>query len=49
MSGGAMRPTQAPEIQPFSLTDEQVGDIVAFLNSLTEEETVIFTPILPAN
>lgn len=49
MAGGVNRPTQAVEIQRFKLTDQQVGDIVAFLNSLTEEETVVFTPILPAN
>jgi cytochrome c peroxidase len=49
MSGGTERATKAPEVQPFELTDAQVADLVAFLESLTEEETVVFTPILPAN
>ncbi len=49
MSGGAQRPTLAPEIKRFDLTDDQIADIVAFLNSLTEEETVFSMPVLPAN
>jgi cytochrome c peroxidase len=47
--GGVNRPTRAPEIKGFKITDEQVADLVAFLESLTEEETVVFTPILPTN
>jgi cytochrome c peroxidase len=48
-SGGINRPTKAPDLTPFDVTEEQVQDIIAFLNSLTEEETIVFTPILPAN
>jgi cytochrome c peroxidase len=48
-NGGLHRSTLAPEMQPFLVTDDQVADLVSFLNALTEEETVIFTPILPAN
>ena len=48
-SGGVDRPSKAPEIKGFAATDAQVQDLVAFLESLTEEETVLFTPILPTN
>ncbi len=47
--GGINRPTKAPEMATFSVTDQQVADLVAFLDSLTEEETVAFTPTLPNN
>ena len=48
-SGGVDRPTKAKEVAPFKVTDQQALDLVAFLESLTEEETIIFTPILPTN
>ena len=48
-SGGADRTTKAKEVAPFKVTDQQALDLVAFLESLTEEETIIFTPILPTN
>ena len=48
-TGGVNRPTRAAKVKPFEVTEQQVADLVAFLESLTEEETVIFTPILPTN
>ena len=48
-SGGAERKTLDPEMGAFAISDAEIADLVAFLNSLTEEETVTITPILPAN
>lgn len=47
--GGVKRASLAKEMQPFTLKDGQMDDLLAFLDSLTEEETFVPTPILPAN
>jgi len=41
---GIIRPV---DIQSFSVTDDEVDDIVAFLKTLTEESTDIRSPVLP--
>lgn len=48
-SGGVNRATLAPEMTGFEVSEAQVAELVAFLESLTEEETILFTPVLPAN
>lgn len=47
--GGVDRPTKATELKKFSVTDQEIADLTAFLGSLTEEATVVFTPTLPTN
>lgn len=48
-TGGIQRPSLSPEMHPFDISEEEVDDLIAFLNTLTENETVLPTPILPAN
>lgn len=48
-SGGIERPSRSAAMVPFETDDQDVAALVAFLASLTEEETRIPTPILPAN
>ncbi|WP_424933016.1 cytochrome-c peroxidase [Amaricoccus macauensis] len=48
-SGGMERASRSPLMQPFDLSDEETADLLAFLESLSEEETEVPTPILPAN
>jgi cytochrome c peroxidase len=46
-SGGVFRPSLAPEMVAFSLTDQERKDLVAFLHTLTAEEQDASLPILP--
>lgn len=48
-SGGVDRPSRSQRMKPFVVSEQQVQDLVAFLQSLTEEETAVFAPILPTN
>jgi cytochrome c peroxidase len=48
-SGGIQRPSLSKKMRPFSTTPEEIADVVAFLETLTEETTDVPTPILPAN
>jgi cytochrome c peroxidase len=48
-TGGFERPSLAPQMSPLELTPEDLDDLVAFLETLTESETILPTPILPAN
>lgn len=45
--GGVGRPSQSPAMLPFSLTDEERQDLLAFLSSLTAEKQYIPLPTLP--
>jgi len=46
-SGGIQRPSLAPAIKPFKLSNEERADLIAFLESLTAERTKTAMPILP--
>jgi len=48
-SGGVQRPSLSPQIKPLALSDQEVADLVAFLESLSADETYIPAPILPAD
>lgn len=48
-TGGIDRPSLSPLMQSFTATDQEIADVVAFLETLTEERAAISTPILPAN
>lgn len=47
--GGAPNITREADITPFVITDEGVSDLIEFLNTLTEENSDVRSPILPAN
>jgi cytochrome c peroxidase len=46
-SGGIQRPSLANEMKPFTLTDPERDDLVAFLRSLTAEKSETPVPVLP--
>lgn len=47
--GGDPAVTRAHDVRPFEASEEDVADLVAFLEALTEERTDVRSPILPAN
>jgi len=48
-SGGLPRPSLTPMMAPLDLDERDVEDLVAFLDTLTESDTDVSNPILPAN
>lgn len=46
-SGGIKRPSLSENMKPFSLSEEERRDLIAFLESLTAEKTKTVMPILP--
>lgn len=48
-SGGEDRPSRSPMMRQVELEDQEYEDLIAFMNSLTERQTLLPTPILPAN
>lgn len=48
-AGGLPRPSLSPTMQPFPLSDNDIRDLEAFLNSLTDDNTHVSAPVLPAN
>jgi cytochrome c peroxidase len=48
-SGGLRRPSLSPDMTSLDLSEQDIDDLVAFLETLTEEATEVPTPILPAN
>lgn len=48
-AGGDPSVSRVSDIRPFDLTDSQVHDLIAFLNTLTEENSDVRSPVLPAN
>ena len=46
-SGGIERPSRSAEMQAFELTDEERGDLLAFLRALTAEVSNTPVPNLP--
>ncbi|MEL7446546.1 MAG: cytochrome c peroxidase [Pseudomonadota bacterium] len=49
VSGGIQRPSLSPLMRPLDLGDDEIGDLVAFLVTLTAEESDVPTPTLPTN
>ncbi len=47
IGGGIDRPSLSDLMHPLELSDTQVSDLIAFLESLTAEEDAIANPILP--
>ena len=47
-TGGLRRETRASEMKSIQISERDVEDLVAFLSSLTEKETHISAPALPA-
>lgn len=48
-TGGIQRPSLSPRMVDFEPTEGDIFDLVAFLDTLTEEVTEVPTPVLPAN
>lgn len=48
-TGGIQRPSLSPLMVDFELSEQDISDLVAFLDTLTEEVTEVPTPVLPAN
>ncbi len=46
-SGGVERSSRSPLIRPFSISEQETADLVAFLKSLTAEKTETPMPVLP--
>ncbi|URD38194.1 cytochrome-c peroxidase [Methylobacterium tardum] len=46
-SGGLPRPSRSPLMKPLSLSDGERADLIAFLHTLTAEQTRIALPNLP--
>ena len=47
-SGGIQRDSLSPIMRPLGLNDEEIHELIAFLNTLTENELNVSTPVLPA-
>lgn len=48
-SGGAAGAFRQADIEGFAITDQEISDLIAFLDTLTDNETNVPNPILPAN
>ncbi len=48
-SGGIKRPSLSVHMTPFDIEEDEVSALVAFLDTLTDNETATPAPILPAN
>lgn len=46
-SGGLQRPSKSPLIKPVALTPDERADVIAFLRSLTADQTETALPNLP--
>lgn len=47
VNGIVTRPSLSPAIKPVPLSDQDVGDVVAFLKTLTSEDRPMTMPVLP--
>ena len=47
VSGIVSRPSLSPVIKPVALSDQDVGDVVAFLKTLTSQDRPMTMPVLP--
>ncbi|MBY6069305.1 c-type cytochrome [Leisingera aquaemixtae] len=48
-AAGGAEAGRSPEINGFAIPEEEISDLIAFLETLTDTETDVPTPILPAN
>ena len=46
-TGGIRRPSLSPMMEPLDLTERDVADLVAFMESLTGDDAIVPLPILP--
>ncbi len=46
---GAAKAARTPGIKGFAVTEEEITNLIAFLQTLTDMETNVPSPILPAN
>ena len=46
-SGGIERPSRSALIRPFTMSEDELRDLVAFLESLTAEAQTVALPVLP--
>ena len=47
VQGGAQRPSLAPDVKPLALNDQDVKDLVAFMQTLTGQDRPMTLPVLP--
>lgn len=47
VSGGVQRPSLSPLMKPVELDQDEIADLIAFMESLTGEKAVVALPILP--
>lgn len=47
VSGGIQRPSLSPQMKPLDMNDQEVKDLVAFLQTLTGQKDIVPLPILP--
>lgn len=47
VTGGIDRPSRSPLMQPVRLTQQEIGDVLEFLRSLTGSKQVVALPVLP--
>ena len=49
MSGGQKRPSLSPLMKPLTLSDSDIKDLIAFLQSLSSPQTTLAMPNLPSH
>jgi cytochrome c peroxidase len=47
VQGGAQRPSLDPDVKPLALNDQDVKDLVAFMQTLTGQDRPMTLPVLP--
>lgn len=47
VSGGVERPSRSNKMRPLNLTEREIGDLLAFLETLTAAPSEVASPILP--
>ena len=47
MDGGQQRPSLDAEMKPMALNDQEVKDLVAFMQTLTGQDRPMTLPVLP--
>ncbi|MEP5212021.1 cytochrome-c peroxidase, partial [Sulfitobacter pontiacus] len=48
-NGGSIWVNRRTDIDPFEITEDEVSELIAFLNTLTATNSVSQAPILPSN
>lgn len=47
VSGGIVRPSKSPKMQPVALVPSEIADVIEFLKTLTGTKQVVSLPVLP--